>query len=225
MKTTAREGILNRIRRSREGDSGPEGFVPRAYRRSGNRSRREVLDLFVERVSDYKATVIRSTPLALAECIAGALARMGSRRLVVPQDLPSGWLDTALGGGPEILRDGGGAGGAVLSKDQLAACYGVLTGCAHAIAETGTIVLDAGPGQGRRSLSLLPDHHLCVVFQNQVLETVPEAVAAMEAGVKAHRRPFTLISGPSATSDIELIRVEGVHGPRNLEVILVEEEA
>lgn len=223
MKDAAREDILNRIRRSREGDSGPEAPIPRAYRRRGTRSSIEILDLFVKRISDYKATVIRSTPSALAECIAGSLARMGSRRLVVPEDLPAGWLDTALTDGLEVLRDGGGPGREVLSKGQLAACYGVLTGCALAVAETGTIVLDAGPVQGRRALSLLPDHHLCVVHHNQVVETVPEAVAVMEAGVKDVGRPITLISGPSATSDIELIRVEGVHGPRNLEVILVEE--
>jgi L-lactate dehydrogenase complex protein LldG len=99
----------------------------------------------------------------------------------------------------------------------------VLTACALGIAETGTLVLDGGPGQGRRALSLLPDHHLCVVFSGQVVESVSEAIRAMESKLNAHRRPFTLVSGPSATSDIELIRVEGVHGPRNLDVVLVEE--
>jgi L-lactate dehydrogenase complex protein LldG len=141
----------------------------------------------------------------------------------MPADLPPAWLETVSREELELLSDGEGGAGSGLSKDRLAACYGVVTGCALGIAETGTIILDSGPGQGRRALSLLPDHHLCIVREDQVLETVPEAVAFMARGLKEHGRPFTLISGPSATSDIELIRVEGVHGPRNLEVILVEE--
>jgi L-lactate dehydrogenase complex protein LldG len=131
------------------------------------------------------------------------------------------WLEGMPDGYLEVLGDGG--AGEFLSKEQLASCHGVLTGCALGIAETGTIVLDSGPAQGRRVLTLLPDYHLCVVFEDQVVETVPEAVAVMGAGVVEHSRPLTLVSGPSATSDIELVRVEGVHGPRNLEVILVEE--
>jgi L-lactate dehydrogenase complex protein LldG len=120
----------------------------------------------------------------------------------------------------EILRDGPDH---PTPHGRLADVQGVLTGCALAVAETGTLVLDAGPGQGRRALTLLPDYHLCVVFARQVVEVVPEAVEAMGQAVRERRAPLTLISGPSATSDIELRRVEGVHGPRTLEVVLVEE--
>jgi len=142
---------------------------------------------------------------------------------VVPQDLPQAWLAGFQESPGEVLRDG--VRDSLLSHDQVASCHGVLTGCALGIAETGTIVLDAGRSQGRRALTLLPDYHLCVVFAGQIVETVPDAIRALGAGLGGHRRPLTFVSGPSATSDIELIRVEGVHGPRNLEVILVEEEA
>lgn len=193
--------------------------VPRLYRTAGSRPRPEVLGLFEERVSDYRATVVRTPPAGLATTVAHALEGRGVRRLVVPHDLPASWLESVPEGSVELMRDG--EGGRSFSKGQLASCHGVLTGCALGIAETGTLVLDAGRAQGRRALTLLPDYHLCVVFGAQVVETVPDAVTALAPGVAAHRRPVTLVSGPSATSDIELIRVEGVHGPRNLEVILV----
>ncbi|MDR3635273.1 MAG: LUD domain-containing protein [Isosphaeraceae bacterium] len=108
-----------------------------------------------------------------------------------------------------------------LSYDQLDTSDGVLTGCALGIAQTGTIVLDAGPGQGRRALTLLPDYHLCLIRDDQIVGTVPEAVARLRAVAAGPGRPITWISGPSATSDIELNRVEGVHGPRTLEVLVV----
>ena len=120
----------------------------------------------------------------------------------------------------EILRDGHSE---ILSKGRIASVQGVLTGCALAVAETGTIILDGGSAQGRRILTLLPDYHLCVVAASQVVELVPQAVSILARTVTETAAPLTLISGPSATSDIELIRVEGVHGPRTLEVILVEE--
>jgi L-lactate dehydrogenase complex protein LldG len=124
------------------------------------------------------------------------------------------------GGSLEVFRDG--EGGLHLARTELDSCDGVLTGCALGIAETGTIVLDSGPGQGRRALTLLPDYHLCVLPAERVVETFPEAVGRLGKGVLGTGRPLTLVSGPSATSDIELVRVEGVHGPRNLEVILVQ---
>ncbi len=231
MTGNARDVILARIRavevrggtgvgKLREGG---DGDFSREYQKKGERSRREVLDLFAQRVADYKATVTRCSPEVLSGVVAEALEGMGPRRVVIPADLPPAWLETVSGTELELLRDAEGGSGTGLSKGQLAGCYGVVTGCALGIAETGTIILDAGPAQGRRALSLLPDHHLCIVKEDQVLETVPEAVASMSRGLMVHGRPFTLISGPSATSDIELIRVEGVHGPRNLEVILVEE--
>jgi L-lactate dehydrogenase complex protein LldG len=194
-------------------------------RRTGSRSRREVLDLFVERLEDYKASVVRIGG-DLPQAIAGALARRSITTLAVPHDLPEAWLAGVEGpaGGPanpvEIFRDGAGQ---PIPHARLAEVQGALTGCALAVAETGTIILDSGPGQGRRALTLLPDYHLCVVFARQVVEVVPEAVEVMGRTVRESRAPLTLISGPSATSDIELSRVEGVHGPRSLEVILVEE--
>lgn len=239
MKGDAREIILSRIRAGLAkpspgtlpghpvGQGGADlpgeehGPIPREYRRTGSRSRPEILDLFGERVSDYRATVVRCAESELTEWVARALAGWGVRRLVVPADLPASWMENVQGVGVEVLRDD--QGGGSFSKGQIASCHGVLTGCCLGIAETGTIVLDAGPAQGRRALTLLPDYHLCVVFGGQVVETVPEATAKLGKGIQASRRPLTLISGPSATSDIELVRVEGVHGPRNLEVILVEE--
>ena len=200
-----------------------QSTVPRDYRRKGTLSRAKVLDRFVERVSDYHAMVIRTRLDRLPTVIARALEARGARRMVVPGDLPESWVGGVSEGFLDLLRDG--EGGRTFSKGQLASCHGVITGCAQAIAETGTIILDSGSTQGRRALSLLPDYHLCVVFGRQVVETVPEALEVVSGAVRDHGRPLTFVSGPSATSDIELIRVEGVHGPRNLEVILVEEES
>ena len=241
MKGDAREEVLARIRKSVEaslpgvgvGPSVQSGMArdrdrpepplapsPGEYRRTGSRSPEEILSLFSERVSEYRGTVARVRASDLPTAVARALVASGIRRLVVPADLPPAWIADVPAGSLEVSRDG--EGGKLLSKARLASCHGVLTGCAMAIAATGTIVLDAGHAQGRRALTLLPDYHLCVVFGEQVVESVPEAVARLGSGVAAHGRPLTLVSGPSATSDIELIRVEGVHGPRDLEVILVE---
>lgn len=239
MKEDARGSILSRIRaglgeplpdpapdhpvgKEMAGSPGEKArLISRGYRRNGSRSGTEILDLFEERVSDYRATVARCTASELSQKVASALGERGVRRLVVPTDLPGSWLEHASQGGLEVLWDGKEMGG-LLSKGTIASCQGVLTGCALGIAETGTIVLDTGTAQGRRALTLLPDYHLCVVLGGQVVETVPEGVTKLGARVKATRRPLTLISGPSATSDIELVRVEGVHGPRTLEVLLVE---
>jgi L-lactate dehydrogenase complex protein LldG len=159
-------------------------------------------------VIDYKADVHRVDSNSLPAAIAKALNRRGVERLAVPADVPDSWLPP----GVVLLRDPG------LTIDQLESSDGVLTGCALGIAQTGTIVLDAGPTQGRRVLTLLPDYHLCVIRDDQVVGLVPEAIARLQ---EAAARPITFISGPSATSDIELTRVEGVHGPRTLEVLVV----
>ena len=204
----ARTEVLARIRSA----LGPEPVVPevsRGYRTAGDHppGSPELLELLADRLLDYKAGVSRCTADGLPATIAAVLDRLAAGgRLVVPPGLPEGWtLDR------DVLRDDGGT-----SVDVLDGVAGVLTACSVAVAETGTIVLDAGPDQGRRALSLVPDLHLCVVRADQVVHTVPEALRRLDP-----RRPQTWISGPSATSDIELNRVEGVHGPRTLEVVLV----
>lgn len=168
-----------------------------------------LLDLLHENLTDYRAVVHRSTEHHLPSLIGRLLADRGARTVVVPPGLPSGWLASTRA---EQCFDAG-----TLAPAELDSIDAVVTGCALAVAETGTIVLDAGPGQGRRALTLVPDLHICVVnSSDQVVASVPQALPRLDA-----TRPLTWISGPSATSDIELDRVEGVHGPRRLEVVLV----
>ncbi len=203
----AREAILTRIREAL-GDGPTAVAIPRDYERTLPAGT-DIAELFVERVSDYRATVHRTTVAELSASIAAVLAKRPARRVATPAGIPDGWLagvDVELVGDDPPLSFG--------DLDQL---DGVITGCAVAIAETGTIILDGRAGQGRRALSLLPDLHVCVVMASQVVGSVPEALARLEP-----TRPQTWISGPSATSDIELQRVEGVHGPRRLDVVFVE---
>jgi L-lactate dehydrogenase complex protein LldG len=169
----------------------------------------QLLDLLAGRLTDYRALVRRATPATLAGEVRAALSERGARRIVVPPGLAielPGWADVCVD--------------ACLTAAELDTFDGVVSRAAVAIAETGTIVLDGSPGQGRRAITLVPDYHLCIVEASQVVHLVPEAVARLAS---AAGRPLTLISGPSATSDIELERVEGVHGPRTLEVVLVGE--
>jgi L-lactate dehydrogenase complex protein LldG len=184
-----------------------------AYRRSDRRARAKLTTLFAERCADYRANVVRcaDTDDAIAGAVRDACTRHHAKSLVLPADLALAWVPR----GVKRLRDD-----PPLSFAALDDADGVLTACAHAIADTGTIVLDAGPGQGRRAITLVGDLHICVVRAGQIHAGVPGAVAAFGATVRALHSPITLISGPSATSDIELQRVEGVHGPRRLEVIL-----
>ena len=216
---SAREEILSRIRRSlRDVPSGerPEDVaVERGYRKRDEAPRGEVVDRFAEHVAEYKATVHRVGRDELPESIEKTLRERGIERLVVPADLPEGWVPEGI----EVLRDS--ADGHRLTDDELDRSDGVLTGCALGISQTGTIALDAGEAQGRRALTLLPDYHLCVVREDQVVGLVPEAIEQLGTGVREEGRAVTFISGPSATSDIELNRVEGVHGPRTLEVFVV----
>lgn len=204
---TARDEVLGRIRTALGPDrSAAAAPAPDGYRTHAGLSSGQLLDLLAERLSDYRATVRRAEPAGLIEAVAAALAGRGARRLVVPPGL-------ALPGdvpGVDLVEDDG------LSARDLDGFDGVITGAAVAIAETGTIILDGSAGQGRRALSLIPDYHLCLVQAGQVVGLVPEAVARLRPD-----RPLTWISGPSATSDIELDRVEGVHGPRTLDVILI----
>ena len=215
--TSAREEILRRVRRATHDvpkDERPEDVpVERGYRKKDDAPRNEIVERFAERVAEYEATVHRVNECDLPREVAEALERRGVRKLVVPARLPEGWVPE----GVETLRD---AARSPLSNEELDRSDGVLTGCSLGIAQTGTIVLDAGEGQGRRALTLLPDYHLCVVREDQVVGLVPEAFAKLEDTVTDEGRAITFISGPSATSDIELNRVEGVHGPRTLEVLI-----
>jgi L-lactate dehydrogenase complex protein LldG len=207
---TARDEMLGRIRTALGPDRNAAP-VPDGYRTHAGLSTGALLDLLAERLSDYRATVRRAEPAALLDTIAVALAERGARRLVVPPGLGLPGLGRHSGlDGVELAEDHG------LSARELDGFDGVITTAAVAIAETGTIILDGSAGQGRRALSLIPDYHLCLVQAGQVVGLVPEAVARLRPD-----RPLTWISGPSATSDIELDRVEGVHGPRTLDVILI----
>jgi len=197
---TARDDVLTRIRSAVAG-APPAEVVPRDYRRSFGDGA-DIVSIFAERVADYKATVRR---VGSGELAAAITAEARGRRVGVPAGLPADWRS-----GLDAVVD------AALPTDELDALDGAVTGCRLGIAETGTIVLDGGERSGRRALTLVPDWHLCVVQASQVVGSVPQAISALEATV-----PITFISGPSATSDIELNRVEGVHGPRTLVVLLV----
>jgi L-lactate dehydrogenase complex protein LldG len=203
----ARDEVLARVRAALGDAPRAARPVPRGYDREDSGDPQRWRDLLAERLRDYRAEVSTCPDERLGEVLADALT--GVPRLVVPPDVPPRWL--------------AGYPGSVLVDDPpapvsaLDAADAVLTGCAVAIATTGTIVLDAGAAQGRRALTLVPDRHICVVRGDQVVAGVPAALRRLDA-----TRPLTFISGPSATSDIELSRVEGVHGPRRLHVILVD---
>ena len=204
----ARDEILARLRYALAdvpAAERPDGVpVPRDYRHFTD----DDTEVFVDRLVDYRALVRWTDPDGLPAVLATALADRGARTVVAPAGLPAAWL---AGAGVEVVSDD-----PPLDVRQLDELDGVVTGCAVAVAATGTIILDGGPDQGRRALTLVPDYHLCVVRADQVVGAVPEALARLDG-----TRPITMVSGPSATSDIELSRVEGVHGPRTLEVVLV----
>jgi L-lactate dehydrogenase complex protein LldG len=206
--STARDEVLGRIRAALgdvpAGERAPDVPVPRGYRHSLDLPVAEIVDLFAERVADYKAVVRRVQAADLAAAVTEIL---GGRRVGVPAGLPQEWYV-----GCDVVVDDGS-----LMVADFDALDGALTGCALGIAETGTIVLDGGDRSGRRVLTLVPDYFLCLVDADQVVGSVPLAMAALRP-----ERPITFVSGPSATSDIELNRVEGVHGPRTLEVLIVD---
>ncbi len=208
---SARDEVLARIaaaHRAAPPSSSPYASIERTYRRTSDASPSALTERLVDRLLDYKASVRRCAPDGIAATIATALAARGLRSLAVPPGLPPEWTADAE---VELRVE-------PLSVADLDGVDGVLTGCAVAVAETGTLILDGGAGMGRRVLSLIPDYHLCVVRPGQLVADVPQALARLEP-----TRPLTMISGPSATSDIELNRVEGVHGPRTLEVVVVED--
>jgi L-lactate dehydrogenase complex protein LldG len=210
--TTARDEVLGRIRTAL-GAGAPVPEIPRRYRDAGTLGAAGsdmAVERFCERAAEYRATVLRVERGGLSDAVGEACNRHGARRIAVPEGAP-GEIP-----GVELVVDD-----PPLSARDLDGLDGVLTGCALAIAETGTIVLDGGARSGRRALTLVPDLHLCVVEAQTIVPSVPDAVRAVAQAV-AGGRPITLVSGPSATSDIELDRVEGVHGPRRLEVFVVE---
>jgi L-lactate dehydrogenase complex protein LldG len=192
---TAREEILERIRTALA-DRPVPAPITRDYRQASPGA--GDVALFAERVEDYRASVHQRTT------VDAVLALRSIRRVVVPDGFPDEWLPSV-----ELVRE-------PVDRATLDDVSAVATTCALAVAETGTIVLDHGPGQGARALTLVPDYHLAVVRRDQIVATVPDAVAALDPS-----RPLTWISGPSATSDIELNRVEGVHGPRTLDIVIV----
>jgi len=197
--------VLDRIRDALAAAPPEPVRVPRDYDREPARRPGDA-ERFARTVAEYQAQVLRVAPAGIAATIAALTGAGGC--VIIPAGLPAEWLDgiDAVVDDPE----------SPLSVTELDRADTVVTGCALGIAATGTIVLDAGPTQGRRALTLVPDHHICVVFGDQIVDTVPQAFAALDPS-----RPLTFISGPSATSDIELNRVEGVHGPRTLDVLLV----
>ncbi len=185
--------------------------VPRDYRQHGSMAPGELVTLMAERLRDYKAAVRTCDESNLEATIADALRDRGVRTLVLPTGLSTLTLPETV---TAVVDDG------QLTADELDRIDAVITGSTVAIAETGTIILDTAPDQGRRAITLVPDYHLCVVRSTTIVATVPEAIAVLDP-----TKPLTWISGPSATSDIELNRVEGVHGPRTLEVILVGQDS
>lgn len=213
---SARDDVLARIRSAlRDAPAAPD--IPRGYRRATTMSPEQRLEQLVDRLVDYKANVVvvpaASAPAKLAELLAG------SASIAVPHGLPAEWLSELSAAGND---DGGTLTVLVdsperpLGIDELDAVDAVVTAAAVAVSETGTIMLDGSPSQGRRAISLVPDRHICLLRAGDIVEVLPEAVARLDATA-----PQTWISGPSATSDIELERVEGVHGPRTLDVIIL----
>jgi L-lactate dehydrogenase complex protein LldG len=210
MNQNSRERVLGSIRQALS-DTPPAPEPARGYLTAhtpGDDA--AVLDLLHRNLTDYRAVVHRSTETELPTLVAELLDQRGARTVAVPPGLPAAWLSgTTAEQRHDVVPS--------LTSGELDATDAVVTGCALAVAETGTIVLDGGPGQGRRALTLVPDLHICVVrARDQVVASVPQALPRLDPA-----RPQTWISGPSATSDIELDRVEGVHGPRRLHVVIV----
>ena len=213
--SAAREEILRRIRTALgdvpHAERPADVVVARDYRRARQLEGEPLVERFAQRMADYAARVRRVRAAELPEAVTAACAEMGLRRVVVPAALPATWCPRDV----DVVQDDG------LGAIELDAVDGVVTGCSVAIAETGTLVLDGQGRSGRRLLTLVPDHHICIVGADQIVELVPEAIAAVAPAVRERGAPITLVSGPSASSDIELSRVEGVHGPRHLLVLIV----
>jgi L-lactate dehydrogenase complex protein LldG len=212
-RDSARAEVLRRIRASTGANTIAEartqwGAMERTYRIQTTRPREAVLELLADRLRDYEARVTRVSEVDVARNVETTLNERRVRRMILPAGLPAEWLPEGFA----FVVDEG------LSAAELDLVDGVMTEATVAIAETGTVVLQNVIGQGRRAITLVPDYHLCVVRIEDVVETVPEAVRRLHATAAL---ATTFISGPSATADIEMTRVKGVHGPRFLDVILV----
>jgi L-lactate dehydrogenase complex protein LldG len=212
--SAARTEILRRIRAANGGASDESrttqqwNEIQRDYRKSPSLSREQILDLLEDRLHDYDATVARTSEPEIASTVAKMLAERGRRKIVVPPGLNPAWLPEGF----DFAVDEG------ASYTELDGFEGVLTASICAIALTGTVILQNVPGQGRRAISLIPDYHLCLVRVEDVYETVPEAMARLKG---TSTLPTTFFAGPSATADIEMTRIKGVHGPRFLDIILI----
>ena len=215
---SARDEVLSRIRRATADvqESRPEVDVPVDWTYGQPLPTADVLADFVEKVEDYKATVTRCHEAQVGQALVTALQDLGATSVVVPGGFPDEWTGALRTAGLTLHSDE-----PPLTHGQLNTIDAVVSTCAVAMADSGTIALDHSEGQGRRALSLLPDRHICVVRSDQVVSDVPEGIARLAPAMRA-RRPVTWLSGGSATSDIELSRVEGVHGPRHLWVVLVD---
>jgi L-lactate dehydrogenase complex protein LldG len=203
---SAREEVLSRVRAAiapvaGSGAAAPE--VPRGYHTRSD----DGIETFIDRLHHYQAQTHRTPADALDQTVRAVLDDRGVRRIVAPEGVPDAWIERL-----DPLRDS-----PPLDAHALDEADGVITTCALAIAQSGTIILDGGPGMGRRILTLVPDYYLCVVRSDQIVGSLPEAIEQLEP-----TRPLTFVSGPSATVDIEMVRVRGVHGPRRLEVIIAE---
>jgi L-lactate dehydrogenase complex protein LldG len=209
--SAAREEILKRVRRSLadvpESERPEDVLIPRGYLENEPEA---TFVRFVERVRDYKSLVQTVAGDDVASGVRAAMRDLSVSTLVVPHDLPTEWIPPNA----EVIVDDG------ISPRELDRIGAALTGCSLGIAETGTVVLDAGAAQGRRLLTLVPDVHICVIREEQVVDGVPAAMRRLGAELRASHRPLTFVSGPSATSDIELTRVEGVHGPRRFALVI-----
>jgi L-lactate dehydrogenase complex protein LldG len=209
---SARDEVLARIRQAHAVAPPPDlayDDIARDYNTTSELEHDALVELLVDRLLDYRALVRQCAAAELTSTIAAAVADRGASALVAPDGLDPSWLSEVTA---EVHTDRDHS----LTVAELDAADGVITGCSVAIAQTGTLCLDGSAGQGRRLVSLIPDYHLCVLTAENIVADVPQAIARLDG-----TRPLTLISGPSATSDIELNRVEGVHGPRTLEVIIV----
>jgi L-lactate dehydrogenase complex protein LldG len=200
---SARDEVLARVRSAIAAAPALAQEVPRNYLTRSD----DGIDTFIDRLYHYQAQTHRTVTSRLDQTVRSILDERSVRRIAVPDGIPDGWIDHL-----EPLRDD-----PPLDAQTLDEADGVITTCAVAIAQSGTIILDGGPGMGRRILTLVPDYYLCVVRADQLVGSLPEAIAKLEP-----TRPLTFVSGPSATVDIEMVRVRGVHGPRRLEVVIAE---